>query len=76
MDHEHSLRRRPTRDVELTGHGCVCDDCLIKHLTRVGKSKPKKKKKKEQKEGPTKIAKRYDMMVVMATNIYLISSLG
>ena len=26
-----------------------------------------KPKKKEQKEGPTKIAKRYDMMVVMAT---------
>ena len=35
--HKCSLsRKRPTREVELTGRGCICDGCHIKHLTRVG----------------------------------------
>ena len=27
-------RKRPTREVELTGRGCFCDGCHIKHIIR------------------------------------------
>ena len=33
--HKYSTRRkRPTREVELTGRGCFCDGCHIKHSIR------------------------------------------
>ena len=28
------IRKRPTREVELTGRGCFCDGCHIKHSIR------------------------------------------
>ena len=67
-------RTRPTREVELTGRGCFCDGCHIKHTIR--EAFPAKKyyypenvnQNKGTQGGTTKIAKRYDTMVASSTN--------
>ena len=60
--HKYSTRRkRPTREVELTGRGCFCDGCHIKHSIR--EAVPAKKyyylemwtKIKEHKRGQRKL---------------------
>ena len=69
-------RKRPTREVELTGRGCFCDGCHIKHIIRMGSGSCKENtannirkyepkllwsKYKGTQQGPTKIAKCYDI---------------
>ena len=67
-------KKRPAREVELTGRGCFCDGCHIKHTIR--EAFPAKKyyypenvnQNKGTQGGTTKIAKRYDTMVASSTN--------
>ena len=68
-------RKRPTREVELAGRGCFCDGCHIQHIVR--EAFPCKEtllsgnvsQNEGTQQGPTKIAKRYDMRVAVSTNI-------